>query len=349
MFHGSYPEGDVNLLLEPVAASGVSAGADVAKKIAAEFVPTDSYDLWFWVAVEGVAQRLAADVAAVATALHRSMSGPITLVTLVRAGTPTGVLLQRALRHIGHPSVHYSISSVRGRGIDEAALDYILERHAQESVVFVDGWTGKGFIAAELEESLSRYNQSRGTALSPALTVLADLAGVASLAASGDDYLIPFSMMLGTICGLIGGSFANETPGGFDKVLYFDTLAERDLSRMFVDRMEPFVHKALRDVPQQITWSGRQRESLRRTSEGFVSLCIDKFGLGGVNSVKPGICEAYRALLTRPVPMQLLVRDPEADALELRSLYTLAEGKDVQVVRWGDMPYRAAIVLSPTR
>jgi hypothetical protein len=348
MFHGSYAENDVTLLLDPVAASR-TAGTDLAAKVAAEFVPDKSYEMWFWTGFDSVAERLAADVAALATMLHRSMAGPITLVTLVRAGTPTGVLLQRALRRIGHPSVHYSISSVRGRGIDEAALDHIVERHPQESIVFVDGWTGKGFIAAELQESIARYNSTRGTALVPSLAVLADLAGVANMAVSGDDYLIPFSMMLGTICGLIGGSFSNDAVGQFDKVLYYDTLAQQDLSRQFVDRMEPFVHKALRSVPQQINWSGRQREALRRISEGFVQDCITRFGLDGVNSVKPGICEAYRALLTRPVPMQLLVRDPDADAIELRSLYTLAEGKDVQVVRWAEMPYRAGIVLSPKR
>lgn len=348
MFHGSYASNDVTLLLDPVAASA-TAGTELAVKVAAEFVPDENYEPQFRICADRAAERLAADVATVATALHRSMHGPITLVTLVRAGTPTGVLLHRALHRIGHQSVHYSISSVRGRGIDEAALDYIVERHAQESIVFVDGWTGKGFIASELAESLERYNASRGTGLAPSLAVLADLAGVAGLAASGDDYLIPFSMMLGTICGLIGGSFANGSTGQFDCVLFYDTLAGRDLSRQFIERMEPFVQKALRSVPRQITWSGRQRESLRRISEGFVQDCINRYGLDGVNAVKPGICEAYRALLTRSVPMQLLVRDPEADAVELRSLYTLAQGKDVQVTRVAEMPYRAGIVLNPGR
>jgi hypothetical protein len=348
MFHGSYGEQDVTLLLEPVAASK-TAGTEFEAKVAAEFVPNENYETWFWMAVDGVAERLARDVATVATALHRGMKGPITLVTLVRAGTPTGVLLQRALRRLGHESVHYSISSVRGRGIDEAALDYIVERHAQESIVFVDGWTGKGFIAAELDQSIARYNASRGTALVPSLVVLADLAGVAETAASGDDYLIPFSMLLGTICGLIGGSFANDQAGQFDRVLYFDTLADRDISAQFIRRMEVLVNRALRAVPQQLNWSARQRETLRRISEGFVAECINRYGLDGSNSVKPGICEAYRALLTRKVPMQLLVRDPQADALELRSLYILAEGKDVEVVRVADMPYRAAILLNPRR
>lgn len=348
MFHGSYNEQDVTLLLEPVPASK-TAGTEFAAKVAAEFVPDENYEAWFWMAVDEVAERLARDVATVATALHRSTTKPITLVTLVRAGTPTGVLLQRALRRLGHQSVHYSISSVRGRGIDEAALDYIVERHAQESIVFVDGWTGKGFIAAELTESIASYNASRGTALVPSLVVLADLAGVSSLSSSGDDYLIPFSMLLGTICGLIGGSFASDQAGQFDRVLYFDTLADRDISMRFIERMDAPVNRALRAVPQQLNWSGSQREALRRISEGFVAECISRYGLDGSNSVKPGICECYRALLTRPVPMQLLVRDPVADALELRSLYTLAAGKDVEVVHDPAMPYRAAILLNPRR
>jgi hypothetical protein len=39
---------------------------------------------------------------------------------------------------------HYSISVVRGHGVDDNALSYILDRHDAAAIQFVDGWTGKG-------------------------------------------------------------------------------------------------------------------------------------------------------------------------------------------------------------
>lgn len=345
MFHGSYDERDITLLLEPVPVSRAKGTA--AAKVSAEFIADQAYEALFIDAVRHNAPRLARDVAQLANHLHRTRTGQITLVTLIRAGTPTGVLLHRALRHLGHSSTHYSISAVRDRGIDPAALDHILARHPADSIVFVDGWTGKGFIAQELAESLALYNESRNTTLQPSLAVLADLAGVAALAASGDDYLIPFSMMLAPVCGMIGGSFLNCDGGEFDQCLYFDRLVKNDFSGWFVKYMDEFVRHALEDQTQ-LKWNDVIRAELRRRSDLFVEQCIQRFQLpGGRNAVKPGICEANRALLTRNVSMALLVRNPAEDARDLRNLYRLAGEKSVPVVQWAEMPYRAGVVLNP--
>ncbi|MBY0550641.1 MAG: hypothetical protein K2W95_25405 [Candidatus Obscuribacterales bacterium] len=345
MFHGSYHPEDITLLLEPVPVSKASGTA--AGKVTAEYIADTAYEDLFLDAVRDNAPRLARDVAQLALHLHRTQAGDITLVTLIRAGTPTGVLLQKALRQLGHRSTHYSISAVRDRGIDPMALDYILDRHNADSVVFVDGWTGKGFIAQELAESLAVYNASRGTAVQPSLAVLADLAGVAGIAASGDDYLIPFSMMLAPVCGMIGGSFLNTDTAGFDQCLYFDAGVNRDLSQWFVDYVHRQVCAALQ-AQTSLEWNDARRTEMRAVSDRFVEQCIERFRLpGGRNAVKPGICEANRALLTRNVPMAFLVRNPVEDARDLRNLCRLAGEKRVPVVHWAEMPYRAGVVLNP--
>jgi Phosphoribosyl transferase (PRTase) len=50
-------------------------------------------------------------------------NGPITLVSLMRAGTPIGVILKHLLTSVyGCETSHYSISIIRDRGIDQTAL-----------------------------------------------------------------------------------------------------------------------------------------------------------------------------------------------------------------------------------
>jgi hypothetical protein len=111
-----------------------------------------------------------------------------TLASLARAGSPVGVLLGRILRQLlGRPAHHYSLSIIRERGLDENALRFLLERYPPAAVVFVHGWTGKGAIAAELEQAVSSYNSRQGVALDPGLYAVADLCGAAAWAAGADD------------------------------------------------------------------------------------------------------------------------------------------------------------------
>jgi hypothetical protein len=53
---------------------------------------------------------------------------------------------------------------VRGHGVDDNALSYILDRHDAAAVQFVDGWTGKGSIARELHATLHGRRRRYGTA-----------------------------------------------------------------------------------------------------------------------------------------------------------------------------------------
>ena len=186
MFSGSYDPADVTFLLKPVRL----APTDVAEKerliqsgrrhysemISAENLPSAAYLAVFHRALERVKARFARDVLTLAARLAERPGG-VTLVSLARAGTPVGVLLSRALG--GAP--HYSVSIIRDRGIDEAAVRFILERHPAASVVFVDGWTGKGVIARELAAAVATFNARTGAGLDPGLWAVADLCGAAAV------------------------------------------------------------------------------------------------------------------------------------------------------------------------
>ncbi|MBV2192970.1 MAG: hypothetical protein KUL81_06500 [Azonexus sp.] len=70
----------------------------------------------------------------------------------------------------------FGMGDSRDRGIDANALDTILARGARpDSIVFIDGWTGKGVITAELTKAVAEYNRDRGTCISPDIYVLSDL------------------------------------------------------------------------------------------------------------------------------------------------------------------------------
>jgi hypothetical protein len=357
-FHGSYLPGDVQFLLKQV----VLAPTDVATKerliqsgkahystmLSAEHPPEAPYLELFHEALRRNGNRLAHDVAALATTLAARPGREVVLASLARAGTPVGVLLVRALRALGRESTHYSLSIIRDRGIDPVALDHILARHRAADVVFLDGWTGKGSIAGELEASVAEYNAARGTGLVPRLAVVVDLAGVAEIAVTAEDYLIPSSILNAVVSGLVSRTLLDEAlvlPGDFHACVYYAHLAPHDLSRQFVDTLSPQVAAHLAGAGP-VDWSVERRTELRAKSEALVARVQREFGVADRHRIKPGIGESTRALLRR-VPECLLIADPAAQ--DLLHLGLLADQKRVPVHHVPDLPYRATAIIREVR
>jgi hypothetical protein len=347
MFSGSYAPGDVTFLLKPVQL----APTDIVEKerliqsgrhhysemISREHLPSPAYLDVFHQALAVEKRRFARDVVVLAQHLAASRAGPLTIVSLARAGTPVGVLLGRGLRRLGREAHHYSVSIIRDRGIDETALRHILSRHPAASVAFVDGWTGKGVIAAELQRAVERF----GHGLDPGLYVVADLCGAAAFAASRDDYLIPSSVLGATVSGLVSRSILNDRvigPGDYHGCLYYEEFAEHDLSRWFVTAVEEEMQPDA--MPTGVTAPERQR--LRETSAAFLEDMRRRFGVRNVHHVKPGIGEATRVLLRR-VPELLLLRELEQPAVA--HLRVLANEKDVPILIDPALPYAAAALI----
>jgi hypothetical protein len=349
-FSGSYDADDVTFLLKPVdlpttpvaekEAAIQSGRRHYSEMIAPEAVPSARYLALYQAALARNGDRLADDVAALAAHLASRRPGrEIVIVSLARAGTPIGVLLVRTLRAWGHAAHHYSISIVRDRGIDLAALAHIAERHDPVDAVFVDGWTGKGAIAGELRRSLA----GRPHGFAPLLAVVTDPAGRADIAAGGDDYLIASGLLNGIVSGLVSRSILNDRfvgEGDFHACVLYPQHAHADLSRTFVDALAP---RAAAAVPRAIGDHAARRPSLAADCAAMLSAVCARAETNDVNRIKPGIAEATRALLRR-VPERVLVRDAHDE--DVAHIVQLADEASIRVDRLdAGSSYRAVTVI----
>lgn len=350
-FHGSYDPSDVEFLLRPVAITPVgiaekerliqSGRRHYSEMLSAEAAPSPAYTALYRSALKAGARRFGRDTASLALALFKGRGQPVTLVSLVRAGVPLGVLLRRALVALGADVSHFGISIVRDRGIDAVALAHVLSRRPADGFVFVDGWTGKGAIANELASSLAGH-----PTLSPRLVTLADPAGRAWLSASGEDWLIPSGILGATISGLTSRSVLNDAlvgPQQFHACAVQSHLAGYDVSRAFVDAVWPHVEAGLGTVGPA-RWTDTDRFTARSAADEAVAAVVARFGVMDRNRIKPGIAEATRAVLRR-VPERVLITDP-ADP-DLAPLVALASSSGVTLDVLGPTlgPYRAITLI----
>lgn len=360
-FSGSYAASDVNFLLKQVdipfvgvleKETLIQSGAHYSSMLSHEKLPSERYMQLFWEALTNNEERFSKDIATLAVALAERMADQVVLVSLARAGTPVGVLLHRALKSIGRDSHHYSVSIIRDKGIDQVALDYILAQgHKAEDIVFVDGWTGKGAIATELAKTIAEYNQSRKVKVDAAMVVVADLAGVAGLAATSDDYLIPSAILNGIVSGLVSRTVLNDkvvADGDFHACYFYAEYKEQDLSRYFVDRLSPIVEKHLTaaialSAVKPFVWNEATRQALKAKSDAFVERSMTVYAVEDRNRVKPGVGESTRALLRR-VPDCLILR--ERGTADVAHLETLAQQNNVQVIVDSQLPYAAAVIIA---
>ena len=354
-FSGSYRAGDVSFLLKPLSLQGFtdihdkeyliqSGQRHYSEMLSPEALPSARYLSVFHQACDANLARMAADCLALAALIAERRSGPVTLVSLARAGTPVGVVLNRLLPAVfNRASSHYSISIIRDRGIDQVALAHILAHgHAPESIVFIDGWTGKGVISRELASAVAAFNQRHGTAIDGGLYVLSDLAGTAACAASCDDYLIPSSILNATVSGLISRSILNEAigPSDFHGCVYYQQFEAHDQSQAFADDLACQA-VALAALPRQAAAASNKAQAAA-VSRAYMAAALQQHGISDANMVKPGIGEATRVLLRR-TPRLLIVRDQQAP--EVAHLALLAQEKNVPVMVDRGLPYHAVSLI----
>jgi hypothetical protein len=350
-FTGSYRAGDVEFLLTPLPLQDFtnipekerliqSGQRHYSEMLSPESLPSPRYLDVFRTACAINGERMARDCLHLAHLITARRPGNITIVSLARAGTPVGVVVNRLLNDVlQRPSAHYSVSIIRDRGIDKTALKHILARHAAESLVFVDGWTGKGVIARELASTIADYNRAHGTAIDDGLYVLSDLAGVAACAASCDDYLIPSSILNATVSGLVSRSILNDAigPDDFHGCVYYEQFMPHDQSQAFADDLA-----AQASTLTLATAAPIDKAAAAAISRQYIADALLAHGISDVNLVKPGIGEATRVLLRR-TPRLLLVRD--ADAPEVAHLILLAKEKGVPVQIDASLPYFAVSLI----
>ncbi|TGY91544.1 hypothetical protein E5329_20645 [Petralouisia muris] len=331
----SYKEGDVIFLLKDITGlvkpqsteereKEIQAGRHYCEMLPIEYVPTQKYMEVYRETLEHYARPTALAVGALADKIIKEKGEHVVLVSLARAGTPIGILLKRYLwKKYRLQAPHYSISIIRGRGIDDNAIKFLLEQYQPKDLLFVDGWIGKGAILGELKKDVAFY-----PGVSSELAVLADPANVTKLCGTHQDILIPSSCLNCTVSGLVSRTFLRKDIIGendFHGAAYYGELEDADLSY-------DFIHAIEREFVIQKENNEGAIEGTKDHNPGLeeVKKIAMEFGVSDINLVKPGIGETTRVLLRR-VPWKVLVRPDCRNDKSLAHILRLAEEKNVPV------------------
>ncbi len=355
LFSGSYPAEDVQFLLTqlsmpdtPVAIkeSLIQSGQKhYSQLLSHESLPTPEYLDLFYQAMAANKNRVAEHILILAEQIVATRPHGITLVSLLRAGTPVGVLLKRVLKQYFDTDVaHYGISIIRDVGLDTQALRYIAKRHAPETWVFVDGWTGKGVIAKQLADSLQAFALSDGLSIPAELYVLADLSGSATVAVTSEDYLLPSCILNATVSGLVSRSIYDNnllTQADFHGCVYYEQFKAQDLSNYFVDEIMASV-ASFWQSPSKRFLPNRDNVQLQNASQKLLRLLSECYQISRTHYIKPGIGEATRVLLRREARLLLLQDLAATETLHLR---WLAESKAIPITVCHELPYRAVALI----
>jgi len=358
-FVGSYCEDDCLFLLKKIEPNFYtvedkerliqSGQLHYSQMVSQETKPSAQYQQLFLSLTAKYKQQLANEIQQLAYLIVNNIKKPVCIVSLVRAGTPIGVLVNRAIKQYASlDSVHYSISIVRDKGIDTNALDYLLNDLGinPESIVFIDGWTAKGVITKELKQAVQDYNKSRNVNISDDLYVVSDIGGTADYSVTLHDYTIPSALMNSTVSGLISRSVINEqiTANDFHGCITYQHLEEYDYSNWFIDEISSCFCASQYKAPQLIN---KQSRTLRyQQTQLYIKQLMVEHNVGDINRVKPGIAEATRVMLRR-VPDTLLVQDKENT--NTVHLMRIAEEKGIAVIELPNMPFGACALIKDVR
>lgn len=347
-FSGTFHPSDVEILLKPaaIAQTGVaekelliqSGRKHYSEMLSPENVPDERYMQLYREAMARNAGRLKGDIHTLAAQIAKrpETAQECVLISLARAGTPIGVLLKRSLENKGIVAHHYTVSIIRGRGIDLNALKLIKSRHGTASSIFVDGWTGKGAIKGELDESIAQADLG----FKSYLAVVADPAGRADLAATTEDYVIPSGLLNGIVSGLISRSVLTDDlvgPDDFHACLYQDHHRPHDITNDFLEGIG-----SAQPIYPPILWTPDIAVQARRESIALVDKLMAYANVSDINRIKPGIAEATRAILRR-VPDLVLVKDLKDP--EIQHMLHLAAKSGVEVLERDLSNYRAVTII----
>jgi len=349
---GSYLDNDVTFVLKDIGdqvneqstterEQAIQKGTHYSEMLPIEYVPSDKYMQLYAQSLENDAAKVALLVGITAEKALKIKGRDLTIVSLARAGTPIGVLMYRYLKQRYQMDVpHYSISIIRGKGIDQNALHYILQKHEDTSLLFVDGWTGKGAISNVLKDAIGDYNQAHQTNIGDELAVLADPGYCAELSATFEDFLIPSACLNSTISGLVSRTFHRNDiikAHDFHGARFYDQLKDVDRSLEYIEAISQHFESNYQSIDEHLnnlstfvtkepSWEGLH--SVQRISK--------LYHIEDINLIKPGIGETTRVLLRR-VPWKILVH-PDKYHL-LGHILQLAKEKNIEVEEFSNMSY----------
>lgn len=358
---GSYAQEDVVFLLKNLQhitlekttedrEEAIQSGVHYSEMLPVEYQPTPEYLRLFHETLHQTAEKVALAAGTVAELIRHKHGEQVVLASLARAGTPIGILIKRYLERVrGLTLPHYSISIIRGKGIDENALLYMLQQHPGFHLQFVDGWTGKGAIRKVLIEACAEFASKYGVALSDDLAVLADPACCSETYGTREDFLIPSACLNSTVSGLMSRTVLRPDligPLDFHGAKFYEEWLSNDVSNLFVDTVsEHFPQIALQAeraaeqiLVEETTTSWQGWQDIQEIQE--------QFGIDDVNLVKPGVGETTRVLLRR-VPWKILV--DSLDNPNLQHILLLAADRNVPVEVYPGLTYSCCGLIQPLK
>ena len=313
------------------------SGVHYSEMLPVEYVPSKEYLKVYENALKSQGKQTAQAVINLAyKILSVKPTKNIVLVSLARAGTPIGILLKRYLSKYCNCNVtHYTISIIRGKGIDIAAMNYILSKHDAKNIVFVDGWVGKGAINRVLAEAVAKLNIAN---LSPELAVLSDPAYETSLYGTRDDFLIPSACLNSTVSGLISRTvkLKDMNDNEYHGAVYYANNKDFDISNAFLDEIETyFPHIKC------------EQEAIDETNKfkgiDEVIKIATEFDINDINKIKPGVGETIRVLLRR-IPEVVLIK-PNANPKFIEPIIRLAKEKNVPLKEYPLIGYNTCGII----
>ncbi|BBH22896.1 hypothetical protein Back11_42410 [Paenibacillus baekrokdamisoli] len=359
---GSYSPTDVKFLLKDLSGvtlerptedreEAIQSGIHYSEMLPVEYQPTDDYIRLFHDTLVYSASKVALAAAVVAELIVRKRGLNVVLVSLARAGTPIGILIKRYIELTYKVSVpHYSISIIRGKGIDENAILYMLQQHGADAPLqFVDGWTGKGAIRGVLNEACEEFEAKYGIRLNDDLAVLADPGYCCETYGTREDFLIPSACLNSTVSGLMSRTVLRDDligPGDFHGAKFYREWLPLDVSNLFVNQIAS-CYFAVTEEARQIA-DNMLQQPLPATWKGMqdIKAIQSFFGITDVNLVKPGVGETTRVLLRR-VPWKILV--DRLDNPNLTHILLLAKDRDVPVEVFPGLTYSCCGIIKPLK
>ncbi|MEH7524433.1 cysteine protease StiP family protein [Bacillus sp. JJ1503] len=348
---GSYAENDVIFLLKDLSLFQLEGSIDNREKqiqlgqhysetLPVEYQPPDYYIELFRETLLEYKQKVALCTGIVAEQIYKLKGENTVLVSLARAGTPIGILIKRYIEGRYHTNLpHYSVSIIRDKGLDENAIQYILEKHPGKTIQFVDGWTGKGAISIELIKACKDISEKYGVALDDSLAVLADPGHCTTLYGTREDFLIPSACLNSTVSGLVSRTVLNKEligPNDFHGAKYYQDLAGSDVSNEYLDVITNEFPAIYEEAAKSAAYLLEYHEKATFQGMQDVKKIKEEYYIENTNYIKPGVGETTRVLLRR-VPWKILMKDMESPYV--RHILMLAKERNVEVLHYPEMSY----------
>lgn len=340
----SYKKEDVTLLLKDITGmvkpqstkereKEIQSGRHYCEMLPIEYRPSLEYMKTYEEALKNYSKITALAIGNLADKIIEQKGENVAILSLARAGIPIGILVKRYIKWKYKVDVnHYSISIIRGKGIDKNAINYVLKKHKAKDLLFLDGWIGKGAILKELKKDVKEFE-----GVSSELAVVADPANETKLCGTYEDILIPSSCLNSTISGLVSRTFLRDDiikENDFHGAVYYGELKEEDLSYQFIEEIQKNF-----EMENKI-----EKKQLKTKGIDEVKKIASEFEIGDINLIKPGIGETTRVLLRR-VPWKILINENMKDDISLGHIKTLAKEKGVAIKYYPLTNYKACGII----